>query len=421
MTNPPLMLRRLGTFDASLIGIGSMVGAGVFVAFSPAAQVAGSGLLVGLLIAAFVAFCNATSSAQLAAAYPASGGTYVYGRERLGPWPGFIAGWGFVIGKTASAAAMAMTFAAYVAPSGWERPLAMAAVVVLAIVNYHGVTRTAALTRLLVILVLAGLAVLIAAAWGLASPEPSKVLGVGLFAHGWYGILQSSGLLFFAFAGYARIATMGEEVSNPRRTIPRAIGIALSIAIVIYGAVAFTLLAVLGPEQVASTQAPLRALAEATSTRWTVSIVQVAAALAALGALLALITGLGRTTLAMAREHDLPHWLSAIHPKYRVPHRAELTLAVLICVVIAMADVRGAIGFSSFGVLIYYLVANIAAYTQPHSDRRFPRFLQILGAMACVLLIVTLPYMSIAVGLGVLALGIVLRMIRIRRDKPVSS
>ncbi|WP_374954201.1 APC family permease [Arthrobacter sp. MYb227] len=415
------MLRRLGTFDASLIGIGSMVGAGVFVAFSPAAQVAGSGLLVGLLIAAFVAFCNATSSAQLAAAYPASGGTYVYGRERLGPWPGFIAGWGFVIGKTASAAAMAMTFAAYVAPSGWERPLAMAAVVVLAIVNYHGVTRTAALTRLLVILVLAGLAVLIAAAWGLASPEPSKVLGVGLFAHGWYGILQSSGLLFFAFAGYARIATMGEEVSNPRRTIPRAIGIALSIAIVIYGAVAFTLLAVLGPEQVASTQAPLRALAEATSTRWTVSIVQVAAALAALGALLALITGLGRTTLAMAREHDLPHWLSAIHPKYRVPHRAELTLAVLICVVIAMADVRGAIGFSSFGVLIYYLVANIAAYTQPHSDRRFPRFLQILGAMACVLLIVTLPYMSIAVGLGVLALGIVLRMIRIRRDKPVSS
>lgn len=421
VTNPPLMLRRLGTFDASLIGIGSMVGAGVFVAFSPAAQVAGSGLLVGLLIAAFVAFCNATSSAQLAAAYPASGGTYVYGRERLGPWPGFIAGWGFVIGKTASAAAMAMTFAAYVAPSGWERPLAMAAVVVLAIVNYHGVTRTAALTRLLVILVLAGLAVLIAAAWGLASPEPSKVLGVGLFAHGWYGILQSSGLLFFAFAGYARIATMGEEVSNPRRTIPRAIGIALSIAIVIYGAVAFTLLAVLGPEQVASTQAPLRALAEATSTRWTVSIVQVAAALAALGALLALITGLGRTTLAMAREHDLPHWLSAIHPKYRVPHRAELTLAVLICVVIAMADVRGAIGFSSFGVLIYYLVANIAAYTQPHSDRRFPRFLQILGAMACVLLIVTLPYMSIAVGLGVLALGIVLRMIRIRRDKPVSS
>lgn len=410
------MARRLDTFDASLIGIGSMVGAGVFAAFTPAAQVAGSGLLIGLIVAAFVAFCNATSSAQLAAAYPASGGTYLYGRERLGPWAGFIAGWGFVIGKTASAAAMAMTFAAYVAPSGWERPLAMAAVIALAAVNYHGVTRTAALTRLLVIVVLISLTVIIAAAWGLASPDSSKILGDGIFAHGWYGILQSAGLLFFAFAGYARIATMGEEVRDPRRTIPRAIGIALTVAIIVYGVIAFTLLAVLGEEQIAATQAPLRALASATSTSWAVPVIQVAAALAALGALLALIAGLGRTTLAMAREHDLPHWLSAIHPKHKVPHRAELTLAAIICVVIGIADVRGAIGFSSFGVLIYYLVANLSAYTQIAGDRRYPKILQVLGALACVALVATLPPLSIAVGLGVFAIGIGLRAWRIRRS-----
>lgn len=410
------MARRLDTFDASLIGIGSMVGAGVFAAFTPAAQVAGSGLLIGLIVAAFVAFCNATSSAQLAAAYPASGGTYLYGRERLGPWAGFIAGWGFVIGKTASAAAMAMTFAAYVAPSGWERPLAMAAVIALAAVNYHGVTRTAALTRLLAIVVLISLTVIIAAAWGLASPDSSKILGDGIFAHGWYGILQSAGLLFFAFAGYARIATMGEEVRDPRRTIPRAIGIALTVAIIVYGVIAFTLLAVLGEEQIAATQAPLRALASATSTSWAVPVIQVAAALAALGALLALIAGLGRTTLAMAREHDLPHWLSAIHPKHKVPHRAELTLAAIICVVIGIADVRGAIGFSSFGVLIYYLVANLSAYTQIAGDRRYPKILQVLGALACVALVATLPPLSIAVGLGVFAIGIGLRAWRIRRS-----
>lgn len=394
-----------------------MVGAGVFAAFTPAAQVAGSGLLVGLLIAAFVAFCNATSSAQLAAAYPASGGTYLYGRERLGPWPGFIAGWGFVIGKTASAAAMAMTFAAYVAPAGWERPLAMAAVIGLAAVNYHGVTRTAALTRVLVILVLAALTAVISAAWGLASPESSKVLGAGLFAHGWYGILQSAGLLFFAFAGYARIATMGEEVRDPRRTIPRAIGIALTVAIIVYGIIAFTLLAVLGPQEIAADQAPLRALAVATSAGWAVPVIQVAAALAALGALLALITGLGRTTLAMAREHDLPYWLSAIHPKYKVPHRAELTLAVLICLVIAIADVRGAIGFSSFGVLIYYLVANISAYTQSGGDRRYPKIFQVLGALACAALVLTLPVSSVIPGVCVLALGVFLRLFRLYRDK----
>jgi len=204
MSETPALARRLGTVDAVLIGLGSMIGAGVFAAFTPAAAAAGSGLLIGLLVAAFVAFCNASSSAQLAAAYPASGGSYLYGRERIGPWAGFLAGWGFVIGKTASAAAMAMTFAAYVAPPGLERPVAILAVIALAAVNYHGITRTARLTRILMVLVLAALTIIVAACWTGSSPDPGKIAGEGLLAHGWYGILQSGGLLFFAFAGYAR-------------------------------------------------------------------------------------------------------------------------------------------------------------------------------------------------------------------------
>jgi len=123
--------------DAVVIGLGSMVGAGVFSAFTPAAAAAGSGLLVGLVVAAVVAWCNATASAQLAAQYPTSGGTYVYGRERLGPWWGFVAGWGFVVGKTASCAAMALTVATY-AVGGDARAtrfLAIAAVVGLTLVN----------------------------------------------------------------------------------------------------------------------------------------------------------------------------------------------------------------------------------------------------------------------------------------------
>ncbi|MCX6497214.1 MAG: APC family permease [Arthrobacter sp.] len=415
MSDPQALARRLGTFDASVIGLGSMIGAGVFAAFTPAAAVAGSGLLVGLVVAAVVAFCNATSSAQLAAVYPTSGGTYVYGRERLGPWAGFLAGWGFVIGKTASAAAMAMTFAAYAAPAGWERPVAIAAVVVLAAVNYHGVTRTARLTRILVVLVLAALAMAVAACWGGSGADPDRILGDGLLAHGWYGILQSAGLLFFAFAGYARIATMGEEVRNPRRTIPRAIGIALGIAIVVYAVIAVTLLATIGPAAVAANPAPLAAAVESGTMPWAGPVVRAGAAVAALGALLALIAGLGRTSLAMAREHDLPHWLAAVHPRYKVPHRAEVTLAVVISGIIAVADLRGAIGFSSFGVLIYYLVANIAAFTQPAADRRYPKALQVLGAVACVALVATLPPLSVALGVLMFVAGIVLRLARPRR------
>ncbi|GAB3536678.1 APC family permease [Arthrobacter tecti] len=415
MSNSQALARRLGTFDASVIGLGSMIGAGVFAAFTPAAAAAGSGLLIGLVVAAFVAFCNATSSAQLAAVYPTSGGTYVYGRERLGPWSGFLAGWGFVIGKTASAAAMAMTFSAYAAPAGWERLVAIAAVIVLAAVNYHGVTRTAGLARILVMLVLAALAIAVVGCWGGSSPDPARILGDGILAHGWYGILQSAGLLFFAFAGYARIATMGEEVRDPKRTIPRAIGIALGITIIVYAIIAVTLLATIGPEGVATNPTPLAAAVETGTMSWAGPVVRVGAAVAALGALLALIAGLGRTSLAMAREHDLPHWLSAVHPRYKVPHRAEITLAVVICAIISVADLRGAIGFSSFGVLIYYLVANIAAFTQPDTDRRYPKALQVLGALACVALVAALPPLSVVLGILMFAAGIILRLVRLSR------
>ncbi|MEJ1113286.1 APC family permease [Paenarthrobacter sp. CCNWLY172] len=414
MNNSPALARRLGTFDASLIGLGSMIGAGVFAAFTPAAAAAGSGLLIGLVVAAFVAFCNATSSAQLAARYPTSGGTYIYGRERLGPWAGFLAGWGFIIGKTASAAAMAMTFAAYAAPQGWERPVAIAAVVLLTAVNYHGVTRTAGLTRVLVIAVLAALAIAVTAVWGGSGVDFGDFAGEGLLAEGWYGILQSAGLLFFAFAGYARIATMGEEVREPKRTIPRAIGIALGITILIYAVIAVTLLAALGPEGVAATPTPLAEAVGAGTLAWASPLVRLGAAVASLGALLALVAGLGRTSLAMAREHDLPHWLSAVHPKYKVPHRAEVTLAVVICLIIAVADLRGAIGFSSFGVLLYYLVANVAAFTQPSEDRRYPKFLQVAGAVACIVLVATLPPLSAGLGVLMFVVGIAYRVIRLR-------
>ena len=414
MSNQPVLARRLNTFDAVVIGLGSMIGAGVFAAFTPAARAAGSGLLIGLVVAAVVAYCNATASAQLAARYPTSGGTYVYGRERLGPWPGFLAGWGFVIGKTASSAAMALAFAAYAAPSGWERPVAIAAVVLLAAVNYRGVTRTAALTRIIVVAVLAALAVVVAACWGSGAADPLRMLDNGLLSHGWYGILQSAGLLFFAFAGYARIATMGEEVLNPRKTIPRAIVLALGIAVAVYAIIAVSILSVLGAAGIAATPAPLAAAVNAGSWDWASPVVRGGAALAALGALLALIAGLGRTSLAMAREADLPRWLAAVHPRFKVPHRAELVLAAAICLIISFADLRGAIGFSSFGVLIYYLVANLAAFTQTGEDRRYPRALQLVGAVACVTLVATLPVESVVAGLLMFAAGILYRVLRLR-------
>ena len=393
-----------------------MLGAGVFAAFSPAAAVAGAGLLIGLAIAALVAYCNATASAQLAAEYPTSGGTYIYGRERLGAWWGFLAGWGFVVGKIASCAAMALTFAAYVAPPGWERPLAVAAVIVLATVNYHGITRTAGLTKIIIMVVLATLALVVAGS--LSGPNTTSVQSWDPLAGGWYGILQSAGLLFFAFAGYARIATMGEEVRDPERTIPRAILIALTIAVSIYLVVGTSILIALGPAGVASSPAPLAAAVDATGWVWANLPVRIGAAGAALGALLALIAGVGRTTLAMARHDDLPRWLAAVHDRHQVPHHAEIAVAALVCVLILLTDLRGAIGFSSFGVLLYYLIANLAAYTQSAEGRRFPRILQVIGIAGCGTLVLTLPLSAVIGGTLVFAVGIVYRAIRVRFSRP---
>ena len=422
MSAPPdssRLARRLGTGDAIVIGLGSMIGAGVFAAFAPAARAAGSALLLGLVIAGVVAYCNATSSAQLAAVYPTSGGTYVYGRERLGAWWGFAAGWAFVIGKTASCAAMALTFATYAVPGPqWaQRLVGLAGVLALVAVNYRGVTKTAALSRVLVACTLVALAVAIVAV--LTSGEVSgghlggwQALGAGADA---YGVLQAAGLLFFAFAGYARIATMGEEVIDPERTIPHAIPIALGLTFAVYLAVGLCLLLATGPDAIGRSAAPLATAADAVGAAYAVPVVRVGAAMASLGALLALIAGVGRTSLAMAREGDLPRWLAAVHPRYRVPHHAELALAAVVGVLVVTTDLRGVLGFSSFGVLTYYAIANASAFTQPPDQRRWPRAMNVLGAGGCAVLAVTLPPVSIAAATGVLAVGLGGRWLVARR------
>ncbi|OBF53696.1 transporter [Mycobacterium sp. 852002-53434_SCH5985345] len=405
--------RSLGLFDAVTIGLGSMIGAGIFAALGPAARAAGSGLPLGLAVAAVVAYCNATSSARLAARYPASGGTYVYGRERLGDFWGYLAGWGFVVGKTASCAAMALTIGSYAWPAH-AHPVAVAAVVALTAVNYAGVRKSAWLTRVIVALVLAVLAAVVVAAFTSAAGDAVHVRPAGTTVG---GVIQAAGLLFFAFAGYARIATLGEEVRDPARTIPRAIPLALAIALAVYALVAVAALSVLGPRRLGQATAPLVDTVWAAGTAWLVPVVQVGAAVAALGSLLALILGVSRTTLAMARDHHLPHALASVHPRFGVPHRAELLIGLVVAVLAATADLRGAIGFSSFAVLIYYAVANASAFTLEPDEGRPHRAIPVLGLVGCVVLAFAMPPSSVLSGVTVLGLGVAAYAIRLVRAK----
>jgi APA family basic amino acid/polyamine antiporter len=401
--------------DAVVVGLGSMIGAGVFAVFTSAAAAAGSGLLVGLLVAALVAWCNATASAQLAAQYPTSGGTYVYGRERLGPWWGFVAGWGFVVGKTASCAAMALTVATYAlgGDAFATRLLAIAAVVGLTVVTLRGITKTVRLATVLVLVTVVSIVVtlLVVAAANRTWHSPFESLG----AASAYGVLQSAGLLFFAFAGYARIATLGEEVRDPETTIPRAIPRALLLVVALYTVVAVALLAVLGPAGVARTGLPLLEAAQQAGVGWIGAVIRIAAVLASLGALLGLVAGVSRTTLAMAREGDLPRPLARVEPTHQVPQTAQLVVCAVVILLVVAVDVRTAIGFSSFGVLVYYAIANAAAITQEPEQRRWPRGLHVVGLVGCALLVVTLPWTAVVTGLVVFAVGIGGRAVLRRR------
>jgi APA family basic amino acid/polyamine antiporter len=396
--------RRLGVPDATVVGLGAMLGAGVFASFAPAARSAGGWLPLALALAGLVAYCNATSSARLAALYPRSGGTYVYGRERLGPFWGYLAGWTFVVGKIASCAAMALTFAAYAAP-GFQRPAAVTAVLALTALNYFGVQRSVLATRVIVALTLIVLGAVVVAAF--VRPHAAH-LGLGGDLRP-LGVLQAAGLLFFAFAGYARIATLGEEVRDPARTIPRAVTIALTAVLLVYAAVALAVLAVLGPARLAAATAPLALV----GPPW---LVRIGAAVAALGSLLALILGVSRTGFAMARDGRFPRALAAVHPRHGVPHRAELAAGLIVAILAATTDLRGAIGFSSFGVLVYYGVANASAFTLGR------RVIPVIGLVGCLVLAATLPGAAVVAGLAVVAVGaLIYAASRSRGDVDVQS
>src|SRR6266508_2119073 len=393
------LARRLGVTDAVVIGLGSMLGAGVFVAFAPAAGLAGGvGMLVALGLAGLVAFCNATSSARLAALYPESGGTYVYGRERLNDFAGFLAGWAFVVGKTASCTAMALAIGSYLWPA-YARWIAIGAVVAVTLVNVRGVTKTALATQVLVTVTLTVLAVVVAAGLLGGDPSAARLDDAPVSVT---GVLGAAGLLFFAFAGYARIATLGEEVRDPARTIPRAIYVVVGVAALL----------VLCPRRLAASAAPLASVVDAAGVPWLATAVRLGAAVAVLGVLLSMVAGVGRTGYAMARRGDLPRLLDAVHPRYRVPHRAELAVAAMVVVLLLVTDLRGAIGFSSFTVLTYYFIANMSALTLGRVDGLWRQAVAGLGLLGCVALAFTLPLTSSVAGLVVLATGAISYAIR---------
>jgi APA family basic amino acid/polyamine antiporter len=403
--------RRLGLLDAVVVGAGSMIGAGVFSAWGPAADAAGSGVLIGLAVAAAVAFCNATSSAQLAAVHPESGGTYVYARRQLGAGWGHVAGWGFVVGKTASCVVLALTAGAYLWPAH-GRVVGVTAVAAIAIVNVGGLSRTVTVTKFLLAASLVALAAVVVAGWSSSTTALSRLTPIGSSLG---GVLRAGGFLFFAFAGYARIATLGEEVRDPATTIPKAIPRALAGVLLLYAVVGVTVLASVPVDAIAASSAPLGLVIDGSALDWLSPVVRAGAGIAALGVLLNLVPGVSRTVLAMARRHELPNWFAAVDDRRSLPLRAEAAVAAVVVALTALLDLRGAIGFSGVTILTYYGITNAACLTLARDQRRWPAPVAAVGLVGCVTLAVMLPLVSVVTGVAVLVAGVAVRAVTARR------
>ncbi len=394
-----------------------MIGAGVFAAWGPAAEAAGTGLIIGLVVAGVVALCNAMSSAQLAALHPESGGTYVYARKELSPFWGHVAGWGFVVGKTASCAAMALTVGAYAWPQQ-AKLVAVVATVAIALINVGGLSRTVFVTRILLVVSLTALTAVVISGASSPSFEVGRITPIDA---GPRDVLQSAGLLFFAFAGYARIATLGEEVKNPSVTIPRAIPIALVGVLAVYAVVGLTTLSTVPAADLAASGAPLDLVVRAGDIGAARYVTRIGAAIAACGVLLNLIPGVSRTTLAMARRRELPGWFAHLDPHRNLPLRAETTVTLVVIALVLVLDLRSAITVSGTAVLTYYAITNASALALEPSQRRWPAAFAALGLVGCVVLVASLPTRALLGGLAVLVAGIAARQVAQRAMPEVDS
>ncbi len=418
--SPPQLKRELGVVGATLMGLGSIVGTGVFVTIGIAAGIAGPAVILAVAIGAIVATCNGLNSAQLAANHAVSGGTYEYGYRYLTPALGFTAGWMFLVAKTASAATAALGFAGYLLnigglSSSWVVPTALLAVAIMTLVVLSGIRRSNVTNTVIVSVTLLSLGFFILACLPRATEVGIENL-TPFFRTSPGGVLHASALMFVAYTGYGRIATMGEEARSPRETIPKAMIVCLLLTMLLYMAVAIVGIGAVGADVLGSstgqTAAPLQVAVRNVAGSGGALILGIGAVTAMLGVLLNLILGLSRVLLAMGRRSDAPKFLARLNQQQTTPYWAVIFVGIAIALLVLLGNVKTTWSFSAFSVLIYYAITSFAALRLAPSERLYPVWVGWLGLISCLFLAFWVESSIWQVGLGLIAAGLIWHKIR---------
>ncbi|MEO0564249.1 MAG: APC family permease [Chloroflexota bacterium] len=410
--------RELGVFGATMMGLGSIVGTGVFVSIAIAAEVAGPSVIAAVALASLVAIANGINSAQLAANHPVSGGTYEYGYRYLNEWLGFIAGWMFLLAKSASAATAALGFAGYllnalgVETATYVIPIGVAVVVFMTALTVGGIRRSNLVNVTIVSITIGTLVFFVLTGIPSATANLSENL-TDFFGGGVTGFFNAVALMFVAYTGYGRIATLGEEVREPRRTIPRAVITTLLFTMVLYVSVAIISIASVGVAffsgTVEGTAAPLELVAQTFAFPGAGTVMAFGAVTAMLGVLLNLILGLSRVLLAMGRRRDMPKVVARLNEAETTPYVAVIVMGVFVGSLVLLGDVRTTWSFSAVTVLLYYSLTNLSALQLTDEERLYPRWIAYAGLGACFFLtfwVSTRIYLIVA---GLIVLGLVVK------------
>lgn len=402
--------RHLGLKDAVGIGLGAIIGAGIFVVTGVAAGNSGPAFIISLILAGIIATFNALSSAQLAAVYPQSGGTYEYGYQLLHPLMGFSAGWMFLLSKLAAGSVVAIGFGSYfyeIFPIVSPLFLSLSAVVILTLANFFGIKKTGYLNLFIISFTI--LSLLYLAFSGIPEIDPDNFTPFAPF--GLSGIAESTALLFFAFTGYARIATLAEEVKDPETTIPKAVIITIVTAILLYVLVSVVAIGVIGTREMAGSTSPLQLVSHALSTPGIRIFTTLGASTAMLGVLLSQILGISRMMLAMGRRKDLLPVFERVHNKNKVPHVGIFITGLLISVLCLIGSFEFILASAAFTILLYYTITNMAALRQKKELRRYGNTVPVLGLTGCILIAFSLKATVIIAGVILLITGLIFRFI----------
>jgi APA family basic amino acid/polyamine antiporter len=403
---PAGLKREIGLFGATALGIGAIIGSGIFIVTGIVAGMAGPAMIISVLIAGIIALFSAMSVAELSAYLPEEGGTYAYAQKLISPFVGFIAGWIWVFSNIFVGAAVSLGFAHYFAtlfPAIPVKGIAVIICLIFIIINSIGLKESTILNNLLVTFKVLILLFFIAFGLGFFSTTnltPFAPSGIS-------GILGGAALIFFAYTGFARVTIMAEEVHDPRVTIPRSIYLALAISTALYIFVSIIAVGLVGAPALSQSGSPLADAIRVTGSSPAVLLISLGAMIATASVLLTTIMGISRILFAMSRKGDLPAFLTHIHPRFNTPHFAIWISGACMIAAILLADLTLVVAVSTFAMLVFYLIADIAAFRIPSDYQQFPRIVPVIGAVSCIALIGFLTINSWIIGCIGLAIGMV--------------